>query len=328
MQARLRAQRPPAAPVPAPTANQPAAPSHALPSSSSYPATDNPYASSATAPGVAAAVASTSAAVTDRPSTQTTSPSTSNPASSNGSSAYSNGTLQGLSASEKLRALQQVQQASRQALQAASSPSSPYYVNAPKTIDIRMYDQLVNAHNKLSKKLGESNAHIEVLQQQVDRCNEDLMAAYELLKQIAMEFGTTSRLATSTAAAVQFGVDPQDALDKIGKLQDRLSTLEQAVLEQRQEFGLRVVRKVPVEWIGVASEVRIMGDFDGWTRGHELSAEDVTSDSVFSRFETTLMLRPGAYCVKFLVDNEWRQAGDWPTEVDSEGNVVNVLTVA
>lgn len=45
--------------------------------------------------------------------------------------------------------------------------------------------------------------------------------------QIAMEFGTTSRLAQGTAAAVQFGVDPQDALDKIGKLQERLSTLEQ-----------------------------------------------------------------------------------------------------
>jgi hypothetical protein len=42
-----------------------------------------------------------------------------------------------------------------------------------------------------------------------------------------MEFGTTSRLAQSTAAAVQFGVDPQDALDKISKLQERLSTLEQ-----------------------------------------------------------------------------------------------------
>lgn len=46
------------------------------------------------------------------------------------------------------------------------------------------------------------------------------------------------------------------------------------------------------------------------------------------RFETTLMLRPGAYRVKFLVDDEWRHAGDWPTEVDSHGNVVNVLTVA
>jgi hypothetical protein len=60
--------------------------------------------------------------------------------------------------------------------------------------------------------------------------------------------------------------------------------LLQAVLEQRAEFGKRVVRKVPVEWIGVASEVKVMGDFDDWTRGHELSAEDVTSDSVYSRW--------------------------------------------
>lgn len=49
--------------------------------------------------------------------------------------------------------------------------------------------------------------------------------------QIAMEFGTTSRLAQGTAAAVQFGVDPQDALDKISKLQERLSTLEQVGLQ-------------------------------------------------------------------------------------------------
>lgn len=56
------------------------------------------------------------------------------------------------------------------------------------------------------------------------------------------------------------------------------------MLEQRAEFGKRVVRKVPVEWIGVASEVKVMGDFDDWRRGHELSAEDVASDSVYSRW--------------------------------------------
>eukprot|EP00775_Hariotina_reticulata_P013728 gene13728-13850_t len=171
--------------------------------------------------------------------------------------------------------------------------------------------------------MGETNAHIDVLEEQINTCNDDLMAAFELMKQIAMEFGTTSRLASSTAAAVQFGVDPQDALDKISKLQERLSTLEQAVLEQRKEFGLRVVRKVPVEWIGVASEVRVMGDFDDWTRGHELSAEDITTDSVFNRFEGTLLLRPGRYHVKFLVDGQWRLAADWPTEGDD-----NVLVVS
>jgi hypothetical protein len=70
-----------------------------------------------------------------------------------------------------------------------------------------------------------------------------------LLLQIAMEFGTTSRLAQSTAAAVQFGVDPQDALDKISKLQERLSTLEQVRGQRWQRLnapcsGVRFVRSV------------------------------------------------------------------------------------
>jgi hypothetical protein len=142
-----------------------------------------------------------------------------------------------------------------------------------------------------------------------------------------MEYGTTSRMANSAVAAVQFGVDPKDAVEKISKLQQRLSTLEQAIQEHRQDFGKRVTRKVPVEWVGVATEVRIMGDFDGWTRGQDLSAEDVTTDTVYSRFEGSLMLRPGSYRVKLLVDGEWRLASDWPSEDDGKGNEVNVLTV-
>lgn len=46
-----------------------------------------------------------------------------------------------------------------------------------------------------------------------------------------MEFGTTSRLAQSTAAAVKFGVDPQDSVDKVYKLQHRLRTLEQVSIQ-------------------------------------------------------------------------------------------------
>jgi hypothetical protein len=70
----------------------------------------------------------------------------------------------------------------------------------------------------------------------------------------------------------------------------------QAVLEQRAEFGKRVVRKVPVEWIGVASEVKVMGDFDDWTRGHELSAEDVATDSVYSRWVGAAAQLTRAFC--------------------------------
>lgn len=46
-----------------------------------------------------------------------------------------------------------------------------------------------------------------------------------------------------------------------------------------------------------------------------------------TRFEGTLLLRPGKYRVKFMVDDEWRLAADWPTEMDEEGNEVCLLTV-
>jgi uncharacterized Zn finger protein len=91
--------------------------------------------------------------------------------------------LQGLSATEKMQALQQVQQVSRQAITKMPS-SNPYYANAPKTIDIRMYDQLVVAHNKQSQKLSDANAHVAVLEGQINQCNEDLIAAFELMKQV------------------------------------------------------------------------------------------------------------------------------------------------
>ncbi len=70
-----------------------------------------------------------------------------------------------------------------------------------------------------------------------------------------------------------------------------------------------------------------MGTFDGWTRGCDLSAEDVTTDSVFSCFTTELLLLPGTYRIKLLVDGEWRLGSCWPTDNDEEGNTVNVLVV-
>ncbi len=65
----------------------------------------------------------------------------------------------------------------------------------------------------------------------------------------------------------------------------------QAFSTEMQALDARVPRQVPVAWFGVASEVRLMGSFDGWTRGVDLSADDI-SDSVFTRFEATVLLLP------------------------------------
>jgi hypothetical protein len=65
----------------------------------------------------------------------------------------------------------------------------------------------------------------------------------------------------------------------------------QAFSKEMEYLDAKVPRKVPVAWFGVASEVRLMGSFDGWTRGVDLSADDI-SDSVFTRFEATVLLLP------------------------------------
>jgi hypothetical protein len=114
--------------------------------------------------------------------------------------------LQGLSASEKMQALQQVQQVSRQALTKMPN-SNPYYANAPKTIDIRMYDQLVVAHNRLSQKLSDANSHVGVLEAQINQCNEDLIAAFELMKQVGREAQllSTAFCANASCAGARLG---------------------------------------------------------------------------------------------------------------------------
>ena len=76
----------------------------------------------------------------------------------------------------------------------------------------------------------------------------------------------------------------------------------------------------------MASEVRLMGDFDGWTVGHLLSC-DAVEDSAFTRFEAIVKLVPGRYRVKFQVDGEWRLAPEWPVEESASGDANNIIVV-
>lgn len=98
----------------------------------------------------------------------------------------------------------------------------------------------------------------------------------------------------------------------------------------RETFGVRVPQRVPITWVGVASEVRadklqhdvsvpdglnqlsgragngmerhidclcfaqvrLVGDFDAWTRGCELSASEIDYDNSIRTFEAVVPLLP------------------------------------
>jgi len=228
------------------------------------------------------------------------------------------------SAKDKLDMLQQMQQRSNAAMK---DLNSTYGASAPRLVDARMYTASIEAQRRLSEKLSEANSYISCLQDRLQEINDDLTAAADIFKKVDMEFGTTGRLAESAVAAVKFGVDKEDAIVKVTKLRERLSALEVAMSKERDKFGKRVPRQVPVTWVGAASTVKLVGDFDQWSRGVELSASDNDSDSVLRTFEATVSLLPGVYRVKFMVDGEWRLAPDWPTENNEVGETNNVLTV-
>jgi len=231
-----------------------------------------------------------------------------------------------ISVKQKLELLQQLKQRSTSAIERQQA-ADVYKSGAPRMVDARMYQAAIDMQRKMSEKLSESNMYTSHLEQRLEECHEDLEAAYDFMKKISMEFGTTGRLAESTAAAVRFGVDKEDSVTKVQALTERLHYLEQVVLKSRDAFKSRVPQRVPITWVGVASEVRLVGDFDDWTRGVELSVSDMDNDGSLRTFEGTVPLLPGRYQVKFLVDGEWRLAPDWPMENDEVGETNNVLTV-
>lgn len=95
----------------------------------------------------------------------------------------------------------------------------------------------------------------------------------------------------AVAASLKFGLDENETIQKLSALQKRLEITHLALEEERKSISNSCPRKVPITWVGVAQEVRIMGDFDGWTRGKELSAEEI-SENVMSEFTCTLDLLP------------------------------------
>lgn len=100
----------------------------------------------------------------------------------------------------------------------------------------------------------------------------------------------------------------------------------QRIAESRAELSKHVIRAVPVLWSGLASEVRLKGDFDKWGEGFLLSSDSI-DDHIFKRFKADVPLLPGTYRVKFSVDGEWRLAPDWPTEDSVTGDTNNLLVV-
>ena len=192
----------------------------------------------------------------------------------------------------------------------------------------RLYDQMLTLRTRLNERVASSNAFAKYLEKTILTRDDDLKRANELLYGAAKESGELLRLIRDAQNDIaKSGDDPTRRArgeQKLEKFVNRLQLVESTLTKNAKEIDSTVVRTVPVEYHGIASDVIMMGDFDGWTRGIQLYPSFVEGGN--STFTGEARLPPGTYLVKFKVDGEWRLAREWPSS--GEGfDANNVLTV-
>lgn len=176
---------------------------------------------------------------------------------------------------------------------------------------------------KLLKKLSEANQQNRFLKRQLQGKEDALIHFKTELAVVEQEIKALVALADEIAKA---GI-PEGSRKIKGKfiqshLLSRLEAVQKKLQDQIKEVDAAESKEVPVFWIGMAESVQVMGSFDGWSHGEHLSPEYTGS---YTKFSTTLLLRPGRYEIKFLVDGEWRVSPEFPTV--GEGLMKNNLLV-
>ncbi|GMI85572.1 Protein targeting to starch [Hibiscus trionum] len=172
---------------------------------------------------------------------------------------------------------------------------------------------------KLTKKLSEANQQNRFLKRQLHDKEDALLNFKSELAVMELEIQALVSLAEEISKA---GI-PEGCRKINGRyIQSHLHTRLEAVLkklkEQIKDVDGAESKEVPLFWCGMAESVQVMGSFDGWSQGEHLSPE-------YTGSFTTLLLRPGRYEIKFLVDGEWHLSPEYPTT--GEGLIKNNLLI-
>ncbi|XP_047164699.1 protein PTST, chloroplastic isoform X2 [Vigna umbellata] len=176
---------------------------------------------------------------------------------------------------------------------------------------------------QLIKKLSEANQQNRFLKRQL-KVKEDALVKFKSeLGVMELEIQALAGLAEEIA---QCGI-PEGSRKINGKyihshLVTRLEAVHEKLKEQIKDVDAAQSKEVSVFWIGMAESVQVMGTFDGWSQGEHLSPE---YNGSYTKFSTTMLLRPGRYEIKFLVDGEWQLSPEFP--IIGEGLTKNNLLV-
>ncbi|KAI3785211.1 hypothetical protein L1987_44325 [Smallanthus sonchifolius] len=171
---------------------------------------------------------------------------------------------------------------------------------------------------KLLKKLSEANQHNRYLKRQ------DAIAQFK--SELAVTELEIQALVNMAKEIASYGI-PAGSKKINGKyiqslLLLQLQGIQEKLKKQIKDVELAQSKEVTLFWSGMAESVQVMGSFDGWSHGEYLSAE---YNGSYTRFSTSIMLRPGRYEIKFLVDGEWLLSPEYPNV--GEGLMENNLLI-
>ncbi|KAL0431399.1 UNVERIFIED_CONTAM: protein PTST, chloroplastic [Sesamum radiatum] len=106
-------------------------------------------------------------------------------------------------------------------------------------------------------------------------------------------------------------------------LEEEFSAIQSKNFSKDEDSGYEITVEEDLERPPTSEEnVQVMGSFDGWSQGEHMSPE---YNGSYATFSTTLMLIPGRYEIKFLVDGDWKLSPEFPTV--GEGMLQNNLLV-
>ncbi|KAI5066360.1 hypothetical protein GOP47_0018984 [Adiantum capillus-veneris] len=167
----------------------------------------------------------------------------------------------------------------------------------------------------LMKKLSDINLYGRHLQRQLREKEDALLKCKSELETMESDIQILARLAQEIAKdGVKPGTRQIDGKYIQSHVALKLEELQERLLAQSQNIEAACYRDIPLVWYGVAEDVKVMGSFDGWTQGFQLSAEFTGS---FVKFSATVKLRPGRYQIKYLIDGEWQVSPDLPSSFKS-----------
>ena len=223
----------------------------------------------------------------------------------------------------RLRRLQEAQKRSQELLRAAREAiGGEGATEAPKRSRTPHVERR-DGRAAMAKRLSAANGYARHLERKLKDKEDVLLRTKRNVRGCAKEAARFGQQAGQLGNALVRG-DLDEATTRCESLQEKLKELQEVLEAQERDMDLVRVREVPLEWHGMAEDVCVMGSFDNWTKGVHLSPEYSGSQNVF---RGELLLMPGRYEIKFLVDEAWQLAPHWPATVDDPLLGNNILIV-